>query len=222
MFKALGILVLAFTPAALLMGAPASRPQSKAAAKPAKAPQISKEEVMRGAPSLGPADAPITIIEFSDLQCPSCARLHEILVQQVVPKYGNKVRIVFKEFPLTAVHDWSLTAAIASQCAYSLDPSAYVPFRSAIFQSQLNFNVTNVRSLLLAYGEQVGLDRLKLSACIDSKRSLPRVEKDVRDGKLLGVKSTPTFFINGQPVVGIPTVEALMATLNEMLQRAGL
>lgn len=221
MFKSLRIFIFVGTIAGLTaLGAQTNRPAPKAAARTPVAGNISKEKIMQGAPSVGPADAPITIIEFSDLQCPSCVRMHQILMEQVVPKYGRKVRIVFKEFPLTAVHDWALTGAIAAQCAYTINPSAYVPLRSAIFQSQLNFNVTNVRAMLLTYGEQVGLDRLKLSACIDSKASLPRVEKDVRDGKLLGVKSTPTFFINGQPVVGIPTVEGLMATIDQMLQGA--
>ena len=221
MLKLPGMLAFVVAVTALLaIGAQTKRPASKAASKPATPVVVSKESLMQGAPSVGPSNAPVTIIEFSDLQCPTCARMHEILMDQVVPKYGKKVRVVFKEFPLTAVHDWSLTAAIATQCADRISPSAFVPYRSAIFASQLNFNVTNVRSLLLTYGEQVGLDRLKLSGCIDSKATLPRIEKDVRDGKQLGVKSTPTFFINGQPLVGVPAVEALMATINELLQRA--
>ena len=69
-------------------------------------------------PTQGPAHAPVTIVEYADLECPSCGRLHEFLEKQLLPKYGDKVRVIFKEFPLVQIHDWSLTAAIANECVY--------------------------------------------------------------------------------------------------------
>jgi len=172
--------------------------------------------VTESQPSVGPVRAPVTIVEYADLQCPSCARMHEFLEKQLLPKYGDKVRIVFKEFPLP-MHDWSSTAAIANECAYQISPSTFFEFRTKIFASQNAINVTNVRDQMLSLGEQAGVDRVKLAACIDSKASQPRVEKGLREGQLLGVSSTPTFFVNGKILAGQASPEAFFKTVDEAL-----
>lgn len=169
-------------------------------------------------PSQGPARAPVTVVEFSDLQCPACPRLHEFLEKELLPKYGNKVRVVYKEFPLPAIHDWTLTGSIACQCAYQISPPAYVPYRSLIFKNQTSFNAANARDLLLDYGEQAGVDRLRLAACIDSKASLPRVEANMREGNLVGVSRTPTAFVNGKMVVGLESADAFYKVVDEALR----
>lgn len=171
-------------------------------------------------PSEGPAKAPVTIVEFADLECPTCAREHEFLQKELLPRYGDKLKVVFKEFPLVQIHTWALTAAIANQCAYQIDPSKYVAYRSSIFEHQQNLNATDARDLLLYYGQQVGLDRLKLAACVDSKASLPRVEEGLREGKELGVDRTPTFFINGQILIGGGPPEAFFETVDNALRAA--
>ena len=172
--------------------------------------------VTENQPSVGPMRAPVTIVEYADLQCPSCARMHDFLEKQLLPKYGDKVRIVFKEFPLP-MHDWSSTAAIANECAYQISPATFFDFRTRIFASQSSINVTNVRDQMLSLGEQAGVDRVKLAACIDSKASLSRVEKGLREGQLLGVSSTPTFFVNGKILAGATAPEAFFKTVDEAL-----
>ena len=156
----------------------------------------------------------------SDLQCPSCAAVHVFFETQLLPRYGNKVRLVFKEFPLAGIHDWSPTAAIACQCAYEINPFAYVPLRTAIFRAQQLINATNLRDLLLTYGEQAGVDRVKLAACIDSKSSLPRVEADVAEGKRVNVDRTPTAFVNGKMIIGLPSPETYYQAVDEALRGA--
>ncbi len=157
-------------------------------------------------PCSGPHDAPVTIVEYADLECPTCARLQPFLEQQVLPKYGDKVRIIYKDFPLP-MHPWSRKAAIASQCAYQIDPSAVAAYRTSIFAHQDQINFANVRDQLLGLGEQAGINRLKLAACLDSEASLPRVEADLQEGNRLQVDSTPTCFINGQIFVGLEPAE---------------
>jgi len=169
-------------------------------------------------PSQGPETAPVTIVEYSDLQCPMCAKWHETLEKEVVPKYGDKVRIVFKEFPLVNIHDWALTAAIAAQCGYQLNPEMYVPFRTLVYQNQASLNAANSRDMLLNYGEQVGWDRAKLSTCVDSKASVQRVEDAAREGNNLGVSSTPTTMVNGRVVVGAPPTPEFFKIIDEALQ----
>lgn len=163
---------------------------------------------LRNRPSQGSANAPVVIIEFSDLQCPMCARLHEFLEKDLLPRYAGKVRLIYKEFPLLNIHDWSLSAAIADQCAYEINPPSYFPFRTLMFQNQASFNAANARDLLLLYGEQAGVDRVKLAGCLDAKSTLQRIEEDTNDGKRLNVKSTPTCFVNGRMIVGMPGPEA--------------
>ncbi|HMD97345.1 MAG TPA: DsbA family protein [Terriglobia bacterium] len=169
-------------------------------------------------PSVGPADAPVTIVEYADLQCPSCARFHAFLENELLPRYGDKVRIVFKEFPWP-FHDWSKTAAIANECAYQIAPSSFVTLRSMIFSHQGGINVANVRDAMLQYGEEVGIDRLKLAACIDSQASLPRVDEGKREGTAVGVNSTPTSFINGRIVTTVLPSEQFFALVDEALAK---
>ena len=165
--------------------------------------EVEQTITLRDQPTLGPANAPVTIVEFADLECPTCAEAQKFLENQLVPKYGNKVRVVFKEFPLVPIHDWSLQAAIANECVYQMNPSDYFRYRSIIFDSQGMINAANVRQLLLDFGQRIGVNQLKLATCLDSKASLPRVELDMREGQKLGIMSTPTLFINGTPVVGL-------------------
>jgi len=172
---------------------------------------------LRDEPTQGPANAPVTIVEYADLECPTCARVHEFLETQLVPRYGDKVRVVFKEYPLP-MHDWSLSAAIACQCAYELNPPSYVPLRTAIFRNQQFINITNVRETLLSYGEQTGLERAKLAGCLDAKSSLPRVQRDVAEAKRVNVDRTPTLFINGRMMIGLPSEDAYYQTIDEILR----
>jgi protein-disulfide isomerase len=171
-------------------------------------------------PFQGPPDAPVTIVEFADLECPSCAREHEFLQKELLPRYGDKVRLVYKEFPLVQAHPWALTAAIASQCAYEINPQAFVPFHSMVYQNQTNINAATARDLLLYYGQQVGIDRVQLAACIDSKASLGRVKENLREGQELGISSTPTFFINGRMLVGSNSADILFQEVDRALRAA--
>jgi protein-disulfide isomerase len=169
-------------------------------------------------PTQGPATAPVTLVEYSDLQCPTCARLHEMLETDILPKYGDKLRVVFKEFPLTAIHDWSPTAAVAAQCAYQIDPSKYVPFRSLVFQNQSTLDADHIRDKLLHLAAQAGIDNMKLASCLDSRASQPRIEANTQEGQALGIASTPTSFINGRVVVGAPTLDEISKLIDEALK----
>jgi protein-disulfide isomerase len=171
-------------------------------------------------PTQGPAHAPVTIVEYADLECPTCGRLHEFFEKELLPKYGDKVRVIFKEFPLVQIHDWSLTAAIANECVYEIKPEAFAPYRSLIFQNQSGTNAANVRDTLLGFADQVGVDRVRLAGCLDSKASLPRVDEGSREAKRLEVQSTPTSFINGRMLVGYTSAEAYYTAVDAALKGA--
>ncbi|HEV2177112.1 MAG TPA: thioredoxin domain-containing protein [Terriglobia bacterium] len=178
-------------------------------------------------PSVGPAHAPVTIVEFADMECPSCARMQQFIENDLIPnpKYRGKVRIIFKDFPLGPSHPWGTTGAVASECGYEIDPAKFLTYRSTIFLHQndvdaVQTDTSKVRDLLLGYGQQVGLDRTKLAACMDSQASLPRVEAGRKEGDRLTVQSTPTFFINGRIMVGIVPPEDFYKAVDEALKAA--
>jgi protein-disulfide isomerase len=166
----------------------------------------------------GPADAPVTLVEYSDLQCPVCAHFHEELETEVVPKYGDKLRVVFKEFPLVSMHDWALTGAIAAECTYQIDPSKYVAFRSAVFKNQVSMSAEHARDMLLHFGAEAGVDNMKLAACIDSQGSLSRVEANIHEGEALGVGQTPTSYVNGRYLVGAPPATDIYKLIDEAMR----
>ena len=172
----------------------------------------------QGKPSAGPASAPVTIVEFADLQCPTCAKMHQFLESQLLPKYGEKVRVVFKEYPLVQIHDWALTAALANECVYVLKPEAFVPYRTKVFENQTNITATSAQAQLERYAEQAGVDPAKLRACVESKQTMGEIESDFKEAQALGVTSTPTFFINGKMLVGGPP-EEFYKVIDETLRR---
>ncbi len=182
--------------------------------------EIERAISLEDQPTQGPSHAPVTIVEYADLECPQCARFHEILENDVVPKYGDKVRIVFKEFPLTTIHEWAMTAALAQECVYQIDPAQYVPFRTRVFANQETLTGSSARDKLLHFAAETGIDNMKLAACIDNKASLSRVEASQREGEALGVNSTPTSFVNGHVVVGAPDITALSKIIDEALRAA--
>jgi len=180
-----------------------------------------REDFVRGliktkdVPSLGPSNAPVTVVEYADLQCPACARLHEFLEKEFLPKYGDKVRVIFKEFPLP-MHDWSTAAAVANECAYQINPSVFPGYRTLIFANQNAINASNARERLLALGDEAGVERSRLAECIDSKASLSQVEAARQEGEDLGVNKTPTTFVNGRIIVGL----ASQATFDKIVDAA--
>lgn len=170
----------------------------------------------KGQPGVGPAQARVTIVEYADLECPSCAYFHKFLESEFLPKYGKKVRIIFKEFPLPS-HQWSGTAAVANECAYMINPSKFADYRTLIFGNQETINSGNVRERLLSLGEQAGLNRVRLATCLDSKASEGRIEACRKEAENLGVNKTPTFCVNGRIVVGIPSTAAFCKLVDEAL-----
>src|SRR5579885_1632463 len=143
-----------------------------------------------GAPSKGPADAKVTIIEFSDFQCPYCAKAVGE-VNQVLAKYPKDVRFVFKQFPL----DNHSQAALAAEAA--LAAQAQGKFWEMHDKMYANFRSIN-RDRILAWAKEVGIDLDRFEADLKSHKYAPRVASEVKQGDAAGVEGTPTFFINGK------------------------
>lgn len=162
-------------------------------------------------PSKGPADAPITIIEFSDYQCPFCARVNPTL-DQIMKEYAGKVRIVFRDFPLP-IHAEAPKAAEAAHCAG--EQGRFWEMHDRLFANQQALFVPQLKQ----YAVDLGLDQEKFNACLDSGKHAATVQADVDAGRALGVNSTPMLYINGRPVAGAQPFEYFKSVIDEELAR---
>jgi protein-disulfide isomerase len=149
-------------------------------------------------PSFGPPDAPVTIVEFGDLECPSCRQEAPILRQLIPALYTGKVRIVFKDFPLESIHPWARAASIAARCVYRLNHDAFWKFYDWDYDNQDDISVETLKSKVLAWAGSNGIKTAELDRCMDSKAIDAEVSANVSEGRAIGVKGTPTLFINGR------------------------
>jgi len=151
-------------------------------------------------PSIGPADAKVTVAEFSDFECPHCREMYSIL--KIVEPEFPQVRFVYKNFPLTEIHPWSMTAAIAARCAFQSSPAAFWKVHNQLFDNQDAITADNAWDEVTDFATSAGLSADAFHTCMAAPDSKAKVEADLAEGKALGVESTPTFFINGRPMIG--------------------
>lgn len=154
----------------------------------------------KDSPSLGPANAPVTLVEFSDFECPVCRSLHDAL-RGLLPNYPQ-VRVVFKDYPLEQIHPWARTAALAGRCAYQQAPAAFWKMYDLIYDSQDVISAENAWSKMTDFAGQSGLNADAFKACMASPEAGAAVDASRANGVLLEVGSTPTMFINGRRIVG--------------------
>jgi protein-disulfide isomerase len=156
---------------------------------------------MKDAPSLGDAKAAVTLVEYSDFECPVCRSLHDVL-RGMLPNYAGKVRLVFKDFPLEQLHPWARTAAIAGRCAYQQNPNAFWKMYDFIYDNQEIISAANAWTKMMDYAGQSGLDADAFKACMAGPEAGAAVNASRTNGQLLDVNSTPTVFVNGRRLVG--------------------
>jgi protein-disulfide isomerase len=154
----------------------------------------------KDAPSLGDSKAPVTLVEFSDFQCPVCRSLHDVL-RGMLPNYPQ-VRVVFKDFPLESLHPWARTAALAGRCAYEQNPSAFWKLYDLIYDQQELISASNAWTKMTDFAGQTGLNADAFRACMASPEAAAAVDASKANGQRLEVGSTPTVFVNGRRMVG--------------------
>ena len=163
-------------------------------------------------PVLGNPDAPITLVEFSDFECPFCASAMPTL-KRIIADYGDQVRLVWKDFPLTQIHPNAFRAGEAGHCAAEQD--GFWAFHDVLFANQQALDDAS----LVAHAATAGLDSAAFGACLESSRHEARVRAGVDLGTMLGVQATPTTFINGRAVSGAQPYEVFAAIIDEELAR---
>ena len=155
-------------------------------------------------PARGPADAVITIVEFSDLQCPAC-RAAEPTLQKLLVENPN-VRFVFQHFPLTEIHPWAMPAATFAECVRRENGDAFWKFAAAVYEAQPGITTENVAQKLGELAAAAGVDAAKASACAARPEVTAAVEASRDLGESLGVSGTPTVFINGRKLQAFASV----------------
>jgi predicted DsbA family dithiol-disulfide isomerase len=167
-------------------------------------------ELRPGGPSRGPETAPVTIVEFSDFQCPFCQRAEPVL-KEIAARYPNDVRIVYRHLPLDPLHPRARASAEAAACA--ADGNKFWEFHDQVF--------ANTRALadedLRKYAAAVGLDAATFDECVRTRKHAATVEEDAQEAKRIGITGTPAFVVNGIVMFGFQTADALDAMIQEEL-----
>jgi len=170
-------------------------------------------------PLRGNPNAPVTIVEFSDLQCPFCARAHKDVEEQILSDYGDRVRLVFKHFPLSS-HAWAEAAAIATLCAKRQSEPTFWTLSRYLFENQNDLTRDNLNEKAVAALKEEGVDLEVMRTCMEQRQTLSRVQADIEEAVAVGVRSTPTFFINGRKLEGALPMERFREAIDEAERHA--
>ncbi|HTW73465.1 MAG TPA: thioredoxin domain-containing protein [Steroidobacteraceae bacterium] len=170
--------------------------------------------VAASGPVRGSADAPVTIIEFGDFQCPYC-REAEATLKVVLAKYPREVRLVFRELPLTQLHPDAMVAAEAGICADQ--QGKFWPMHDAMYANQSALSLEG----LLNTAKELGLDPKRLAACMSEPATRQRIQTDMDAAQDLGIGGTPYFFVDGRPISGSVPPEKFESVVSEELERLG-
>ena len=162
------------------------------------------------APSLGPASAPVTIIEYADFGCPSCWAWHKLgVLDELRAKYGDQIRFVWRDFPVITL--LSPKAAEAGQCAH--EQGKFWEFHDAVYAHDGAIEATDLK----AYAAAIGLDMVKFDDCVTSRRYRDRVNAEQHESFERGLRGTPSFFVNGQPIIGPQHLAAFVDLIDPIL-----
>lgn len=173
---------------------------------------------------IGKENAPVTLIEFSDFQCPFCRKLWKETLPQIRKEYidTGKARLVYRDFPLTQIHSGATPAAEGAECAR--EQSKFWEMHDAIFEEQekqgsgtVQFTADDVKK----WAAKIGLNASKFNQCLDSGKYKAEVNKDLSDGTAAGVQGTPAVFVNGRLIVGAQPFAAFKAVIDEELKKLG-
>lgn len=173
-----------------------------------------KKISLKDVPVKGDKNAKVTIVEYSDFQCPFCKRATDML-PPILKEYDGKVKLVYKQFPLPS-HPWARDAAIASICAYEQGNDYFWKLHDELFGKQKEITVERSKEQFKAFAKGIGLDAGRFEACVNSPQTAARVENEIKEGQSIGVNSTPTFVVNGMPVIGA-NPEGLKAAIEASL-----
>jgi len=182
---------------------------------------------IKGRPVRGNPDAKVTIVNYDDFQCPFCSRMHAALFAQVFKDYADRVKVVYKDYPLLEIHPWAMRAAVDGNCLGEQNAPAYWDFADYVHANQKEVSgksradaFANLDNAAKEQAQKHQLDQEKLMACVQ-KQDEAAVRASMSEGDKLGVDSTPTLFINGERFTGLLPEQELRAVLDRALSDNG-
>lgn len=184
---------------------------------------------LSGRPWRGNKDAKVVIVNYDDFQCPFCSRMHQTLFPNILKTYGDQVKIVYKDFPLTAIHPWAMHAAVNANCLAAQNNDAFWDFADYAHANQKDLNADTSKTetafakldqVTNEIGKKHGVDSEKLNTCM-KQQSETAVRASMLEGDKLGVESTPTLFINGEKVAGAFPEDELRLIIDRAVRAAG-
>lgn len=165
------------------------------------------------APSFGPKDARVAVVEFLDFQCPYCGANHEDLMR-VMKKYQEaSVRFEFRQFPISSIHPHAVQAAQAALCSH--EQGKYLEMQNIMFTHQDDIKP----EAYTPWAAELGMNLAQFNTCLAEKKYSPVIKKDLADAQLLGIQGTPTWFINGERIVGQISFDEMTAIIDDYLSR---
>jgi protein-disulfide isomerase len=185
---------------------------------------------LAGRPVRGNPDAKVTVVNFDDFECPFCARMHTTLMTEIYPEYKDKIKIVYKDFPLLQIHPWAEHAANNANCLAAENGPAYWQLADYLHANQRDISggqqnvqdsYTKLDQITVDFGKKNGADVNRLQACIKAQ-SDGTIKASMAEGDKLNVSATPTLFINGERIEGALDATELRAALNRQLQSVGV
>lgn len=173
-------------------------------------------------PTLGAANAKVTVIEFSDFQCPFCKQFENNAYAQIYDTYikTNKIRFAYRHFPLTSIHPNSQKASEASECAN--EQNKFWDYYDLLFKNQTTWSpqsVADAADSFTGYASEIGLNKDQFRSCLDTDKYKDKVENDASDGSKVGVDGTPTLFINGTKIVGAQPFAQIQQIIDQELKK---
>jgi protein-disulfide isomerase len=166
-----------------------------------------------GAPFKGSAAAPVTVVKFEDFQCPYCKRAQATLAE-LTSRYGKKVKLVHRDFPISTIHPLAWKAHEAARCAN--EQGKFWPYHDLIYSNAPKATVEDLK----AYAQQAGLTMPAFDQCLSSGKYKALIQNDVEEGTRLGINGTPTFFINGRVLSGAQPLETFVGIVDDELTRS--
>jgi len=167
---------------------------------------------IEGAPFKGPATAPVTIVEFQDFHCPFCQRVQPTLLQ-LAARYGDRIRLVYRDFPIDSLHPQARSAHEAARCANA--QGRFWAYHNALYSKSPKATPEDLKAI----AKQIDVEMEAFDACLNARTYRTAVQKDIDEGTRVGVTGTPTFFINGRVISGAEPLESFTRIVDEELAR---
>lgn len=183
-----------------------------------------------GRPVRGNKDAKVTIVNYDDFECPYCSRMHQTLFPGLLNEYGDRVKVIYKDYPLMEIHPWAVHAAVDANCLNNQSSDAYWDFADYVHSHQREITGAKrdpdgefaaLDKIATDQGQNHKLDMPKLQACVKAQDD-SAVKASMKEAGELGVSATPTLFVNGEKVDGALPVEEMRAVLDRALKDAGI